>query len=180
MDESQNVEDTEGNQDISYTVITARLLQWFGLENPDGQHSWKHSHGEILIPVVGMAMFSFPAILILFAELSPPSSVQGFLSRSLLSISVFAGILVFLWLSPRTGEEETSQVNEWPQVPENANIDIVNRQDTWLTEYKEISEEALKTILAVDHISAVRGSTLVGNAVDTEPGRQRDRGRAPA
>lgn len=43
---------------------------------------------------------------------------------------------------PGQGEKETSQVDEWSQIPENADIDVTDREDTWLIEYQEISEEA--------------------------------------
>lgn len=169
MGEGQNKENTEGNQESSHTNTTSRLLQWFGLENPDGQYPWKHSNREVFMPVFGITMFSLPAILILFVELPPFSNVQGILSRSLLSALVFGGVLLFLLFTPRTGERATSQVDEWPQIPENADIDIVNREDTWLTEYQEISEEARyrdRLLLRTTYFSLGIFALLVGILIE--------------
>lgn len=171
MDEGQRKEDSDSDQEPSQTGITTRLLEWFGLENPDGQYQWKHSNKEILAPVIGITMFSLPAVLVLFVDFPSPSNILGILSRSLLSVLVSGGAMVFLLFSPRTGNKETSQVDEWPQIPENADVDIVDRENTWLTEYQEISEEARyrdRLLLRTTYFSLGIFALLVGILIELQ------------
>lgn len=137
-------EQSESGKRSRLWLLGVRVIEIFGLGNPSGSYEWKHSSESILLSGIGFLVFSVPAAVALVGIPSANAGIVAAIYATGLSLLVLIGLGLFALYTPRTGDTQANQPDQWPRVnlSSEAFVDTDHREETWLLEYQEVSEEA--------------------------------------